>query len=84
VAPSQSASSSSGQVVDGVGLGADDHVVGAGHILGLLDALDFDDLLGDHGGLADLGLDQDVCHHHKQRPPWVMPPNVPGAYPSPR
>jgi hypothetical protein len=57
------------QVVDVAGLGADDHVVGAGDVLGLLDALDLGDLLGDLGGLADLGLDEDVCRHHKQRPP---------------
>jgi phosphoserine aminotransferase len=57
------------QVVDVAGLGADDHIVGAGDVLGLLDALDLGDLLGDLGGLADLGLDQDVCRHHKQRPP---------------
>src|SRR4029450_3319657 len=51
-------------------LGADDHVIGAGDGLGLLYAGDVDDLRGDLGRLADLGLDEDVCRHHKQRPPW--------------
>ena len=40
--------------------GADDHVVGAGDGLGLLNARDIDDVLGDLCGLADLGLDKDV------------------------
>ena len=48
--------------------GADDHVVGAGDGLGLLNARDIDDVLGDLCGLADLGLDQDVCRHHRTRP----------------
>jgi hypothetical protein len=38
-----------------------DHVVRAGDGLGLLDALDVDDLPGDLARLADLGLDEDVC-----------------------
>jgi hypothetical protein len=57
------------QVVDVPSLCADDHVVGSGDVLGLLDALDLGDLLGDLGGLADLGLNEDLCRHHKQRPP---------------
>ena len=54
------------QVIDVASFGADDHVVGAGDVLGLLDAFDLGDLLGDLGSLADLGLDEDVC-----RPPQV-------------
>ena len=61
------------QLVDVARLGADDHVVGAGHVLGVLHALDLDDLLGDLGRLADLGLNEDVRRHHRYRPPCVMP-----------
>jgi hypothetical protein len=70
------------QLVDGARLGPDDHIVGADHILGLLHTLDLGDLFGDLGGLADLGLDKDVCRHHRDRPPCVTPsaaPVAPGA-----
>src|SRR4029450_12723864 len=62
------------QLSEVAGLGASDHVVGASHVLGLLHALDLDDVLGDLGRLADLGLDEDVCRHHRYRPPYIMPP----------
>jgi hypothetical protein len=39
------------QLVDIARLGTNDHVVGAGHVLGLLHALDLDDLLGDLAAL---------------------------------
>jgi hypothetical protein len=55
------------ELVDVACFGADDHVVGAGEGLGLLDAGDVDDVLGHLGGLADLGLDEDVCRHHRHR-----------------
>jgi hypothetical protein len=42
---------------------------GAGHVLGLLHAIDGDDVSCDLGCLADLGLDEDVCRHHRSRPP---------------
>jgi len=45
-------------------LGADDHVVGAGDVLGLGDPLDLADLLRDLRGLAHLGLDEDVRLDH--------------------
>src|ERR1700712_997641 len=48
------------QLVDVAGLGAHDHVVGAGDVLGQDDALDVGDPRGDLRGLADVGLDQDV------------------------
>ena len=41
-------------------LGAGDHVEGAGDGLGLLHAGEVDDVPGDLGGLADLGLDEDM------------------------
>ena len=47
------------QLVDVLRFRAHDHVVGARHVLGLGDTGDVADLLGDLGGLADLGLDQD-------------------------
>ena len=53
------------QLVDGLGLGANDHVVRAGDVLGLGDAADRAHLIGDGGGLADLRLDQDVRVHHR-------------------
>jgi hypothetical protein len=59
------------KLIDIARLGADDHIVGAGNVLGQLDALDPDDILGNLGGLTDLGLDQDVCRHHNQRPPCL-------------
>src|SRR5215211_6071097 len=65
------------ELVDVVGLGPDDHVVGAGDRLGLLDAGDVEGVLGDLGRLADLGLDQDVRRHHRYRPPCLMPPAAP-------
>jgi hypothetical protein len=52
------------QVVDGVGLGPHDHVVGAGHVLGLGHAGDLADRRGHLGGLADFGLDEDVGVNH--------------------
>jgi hypothetical protein len=55
-------------LIEVAGLGASDHVVGAGHILGLLHALDLDDVLGDLGRLADLGLDENVCRDYGYRP----------------
>ena len=48
------------ELIDAVGLGVDDHVVGAGHIVGALDAVDLADLGGHLGGFADLGLDEHV------------------------
>ena len=48
------------ELVDRRGLGAGDHVVGAGDVLGRHDAVDLGDLVGHLGGLADLGLDEDV------------------------
>jgi hypothetical protein len=48
------------QLVDVLGLGADDHVVGTGDVLSKRDATDLGDGLGHLGGLADVGLDQDV------------------------
>src|SRR6266496_1124029 len=65
------------ELVEVARLGAHDHVVGAGHVLGLLHARDLGDVLGDLGRLADLGLDEDVCRHHRYRPPCVMPPTAP-------
>jgi hypothetical protein len=52
------ATTSLAQLVDVARLGADDHVEGSGHGLGLLHARDVDDVLGDLGRLADLGLDR--------------------------
>src|SRR6266516_4892958 len=83
------------EVVDVAGLGPHDHVVGPGDVLGLLDALDLGDLLGDLGCLANLGLNQDVRRHHEHRPPCptaatdgpppeVVPPTVPEAATLPR
>jgi len=65
------------ELVEVARLGAHDHVVGAGHVLGLLHARDLGDVLGDLSRLADLGLDEDVCRHHRYRPPCVMPPTAP-------
>jgi hypothetical protein len=48
------------ELVDVLGLGTEDHVVGTGDVLGERDAVDLGDLAGDHGGLDDVGLDQDV------------------------
>ncbi len=48
------------QLVDRVGLGLGDDVVGSGHVLGRDDAGDGADLLGHLGGLADLALDEQV------------------------
>ncbi len=48
------------ELVDVLGLGSDDHVVGTGDVLGERDAVDLGDLAGDLRGLADVGLDQDV------------------------
>src|SRR6266487_4460375 len=62
------------EVVDVAGLGPHDHVVGPGDVLGLLDALDLGDLLGDLGRLANLGLNQDVRRHHEHRPPCPTAP----------
>src|SRR6266540_3921089 len=59
------------EVVDVAGLGPHDHVVGPGDVLGLLDALDLGDFLGDLGRLANLGLNQDVRRHHEHRPPCL-------------
>jgi hypothetical protein len=59
------------KLIDIAGLGADDHVVGAGDVLGQLHTLDRDDILGNPDGLADLGLNQDVCRHHNQPPPCL-------------
>ena len=59
------------KLIDVASLGADDHVVGPSDILGQLHALDRGDILGNPDGLADLGLDQDVCRHHKQPPPCL-------------
>jgi hypothetical protein len=39
------------ELVDVAGLGPDDHVVGTGHSLGLLDTGDVDDVLGDLAAL---------------------------------
>src|SRR5688572_7993107 len=52
------------ELVDALGLGPDDDVVGTGDILGLNHAGDLTDGLGDLGGLADLGLDEDVGVDH--------------------
>src|SRR5215207_2232034 len=65
------------ELVDVLSFGADDHDVGAGDGLGLLDTGNVDDVLGDLGGLADLGLDEDVCRYHSYRPPRVMLPAAP-------
>src|SRR5690606_32704040 len=48
------------ELVDGGALGADDDVVRTGDVLGLLDPGDLGDCGGDLGGLADLGLHEDV------------------------
>src|SRR5215218_4578302 len=52
------------EVVDGLCLGADDHVVGAGDVLGLGHAVDLGPGRGDLGGLAAFGLDEDVGVDH--------------------
>jgi hypothetical protein len=52
------------QIVDGLGLGPHDHVVGPGDVLGGDHPRDACDLGGHGGGLADLGLHQDVGLHH--------------------
>ena len=52
------------ELVDVVGFGADDHVVGAGDILRRGDAGDARRSRRDRGRLADLGLDEDVCVDH--------------------
>ncbi|GGZ08405.1 hypothetical protein GCM10010385_67090 [Streptomyces geysiriensis] len=52
------------QLVDGVGLGADDDVIGSCHVLGLDHSRDLADRLGDGRRLADLRLDQDVRLYH--------------------
>jgi hypothetical protein len=57
--------------------GADDHVVGAGDGLGLLNARDIDDVLGDLCGLADLGLDKDVMPSPSVPTSLLMPPAAP-------
>ena len=60
------------ELVDVAGLGAHDHVVGAGDVLGEGDALDLGDRAGDLGGLADVGLDQDVgLDDHVRLLAWV-------------
>ena len=52
------------QFVDGLRLGAHDHVVGAGDVLGFGDTGDRAHALGDRRCLAHLGLDQDVRVNH--------------------
>src|SRR3954454_17071014 len=52
------------QLVHGLGLGADDDVVGPGHVLGLGHAVDLADRRGNLRGLADFGLDEDVGVDH--------------------
>src|SRR5215213_4228149 len=52
------------ELVDRLGLGADDHVVGAGDVLGFAHAVDLGDRLRHLGCLADFGLDEDVGVDH--------------------
>jgi len=52
------------QLIDGVRLGTDDHVIGSGNVLGAGDPREFGNRLGDRGGLADLCLDEDERLHH--------------------
>ena len=53
------------QLVDALRLGTHDDVIGSRDVLGHRDALDERDLACDVGGLADLGLNEDVrLHHH--------------------
>jgi hypothetical protein len=52
------------EVIDGLGLSPDDHVVGPGHVLGLGDAGHGTNRCGDRRCLADFCLDQDVRVHH--------------------
>src|SRR3954451_19043324 len=49
------------ELVDVAGLGAHDHVVRTGDVLGEGHALDLGDGAGDLRGLADIGLYEDVC-----------------------
>ena len=61
------------------GLGADDHVVGAGDVLRLGHAGDGTHLGCHRGRLADLGLDQDVrVHHGSASSPWSSAHARPG------
>src|SRR6185437_8508165 len=61
------------KVIHVVGLGADDHVVGAGDIVGLGDATDFPDGRGHIGSLADLSLDEDISLDHRGLPVICVP-----------
>ena len=56
------------QVVHIVRLGPDDHVVRTGDVVRLGYAGDLADVHGDIGGLADLGLDEDVSVNHAVLP----------------
>ena len=56
------------QIIDVVGLGPDDHVVGTCDVVRLGYAGDLRDLHGNVGGLADLSLDEDVSLNHAVLP----------------
>src|SRR5205823_14729621 len=65
------------EIVERVGFGSDDHVIGPGHIFGRNDALDARDLGRDLRGLPDFGLDEDVRADSHVAPPAERPAGSP-------
>jgi hypothetical protein len=51
------------EIVDIRSAGSNDDVIWPGDIFGRVDAFDIANLFGDLGGLADLGLNQDISLH---------------------
>ena len=56
------------ELVVAVGLGTDDHVVGADQVFGEGHSGHLRDRISHLGGSSDLGLDQDVCRDHCEPP----------------
>src|ERR1700744_4399270 len=56
------------EFVDVGRLGPDDHGIGAGDVLSLIDTAELADVCSPVGGLADFGLNEDVSLHHEVLP----------------